>query len=111
MTLLGGAVGAWPLRTRAQQAKFRTIGFLGAAEPAVASHWLAALQRLKELGWSEGRTSFLRSGGPRVAEIAAPRSRPNSIGAKVRCHDLGSKEATSQTPSLFALATDPIGVA
>jgi hypothetical protein len=40
----------------AQQAKLRTVGFLGAAGPAVASHWLAAfVQRLHELGWIEGR--------------------------------------------------------
>ena len=53
--MLGGAA-AWPVAARAQQAKLRTIGFLGAAGPAVASHWLAAfVQRLNELGWSEGR--------------------------------------------------------
>jgi hypothetical protein len=57
ITLLIGAA-AWPLAARAQQSEIRRIGFLGAATPSVASQWVAAfVQRLKELGWIETRTS------------------------------------------------------
>jgi len=58
ITLLGGAVAAWPLTARAQQAgKLPTIGFLGAGSAATWKPWLAAFaQRLHELGWVEGRT-------------------------------------------------------
>jgi putative tryptophan/tyrosine transport system substrate-binding protein len=57
MTLLGGTV-AWPPVARAQQSKkLPTIGVLGAATPLSWRHWVAAfVQRLGELGWSEGRT-------------------------------------------------------
>jgi hypothetical protein len=57
ITLLGGAAAAWPLGARAQQAgKLPTIGFLGSGTPAVQGQWVAAfLQRLRELGWIEGR--------------------------------------------------------
>jgi len=56
ITLLGGAV-AWPLAARAQQpAKLPTVGFLGATTPSAQSQWTAAfVQRLRELGWIEGR--------------------------------------------------------
>jgi putative ABC transport system substrate-binding protein len=58
ITLLGGAAAAWPLAARAQQsARLQTIGFLGPNTHSVASEWLAAfVQRLRELGWIEGRT-------------------------------------------------------
>src|SRR6476659_1621362 len=58
ITLLGGATAAWPVAARAQQpAKVPTIGFLGAALPSSWGKWVAAfVQRLRELGWSEGRT-------------------------------------------------------
>src|SRR5215472_17132771 len=58
ITLLGGAAAAWPLAARAQQAgKVPTIGFLGANTPSAQSRWTAAfVQRLRELGWIEGRT-------------------------------------------------------
>ena len=57
IALLGGAAAAWPLGARAQEsAKLPTIGFLGANTPASQSQWTAAfVQRLRELGWSEGR--------------------------------------------------------
>jgi len=55
ITLLGGAA-AWPLAAGAQQqGKPPTIGFLGSGTPAVQGQWLGAfVQRLRELGWSEG---------------------------------------------------------
>ena len=57
ITLLGGAAAAWPLAARAQQAKLPTIGFLGASTPLNWKPWTAAfVQRLRDLGWIEGRT-------------------------------------------------------
>jgi putative ABC transport system substrate-binding protein len=58
ITLLGAAADAWPLVARAQQlAKLPTIGFLGAGTLSAWSLWIAAfVQRLRELGWIEGRT-------------------------------------------------------
>src|SRR5262245_63095902 len=58
ITLLGGAAAvAWPLAARAQQpGKLPTIGFLGSGTAATQSQWTGAfVQRLRELGWSEGR--------------------------------------------------------
>ena len=52
---LGGAV-AWPIAARGQQPA-KTIGFLGASTRSAEAQWIAAfLQRLRELGWIEGRT-------------------------------------------------------
>jgi putative ABC transport system substrate-binding protein len=55
---LGGAVATWPLAAHAQQAsKLPTIGFLVAGTPTSHGQWIAAfVQRLRELGWIEGRT-------------------------------------------------------
>src|SRR5947209_4012051 len=56
LTLLGSAA-AWPLAARAQQpAKLPTIGLLGTSSASQQSQWTAAfLQRMRELGWTEGR--------------------------------------------------------
>ena len=58
LATLGGAAAAWPLAARAQQAgKLPTIGFLVPNTRAAASEWTDAfVQRLRELGWIEGRT-------------------------------------------------------
>src|SRR5262245_24834381 len=58
ITLVGGVAATWPLSARAQQpAKLPTIGFLGSSTPSVMSQWVVAfVQRLRELGWIEGRT-------------------------------------------------------
>ena len=58
ISLLGGAAAAWPLAARAQQrGRPPTIGFLGAPTLANGRPWLDAfVQRLRELGWIEGRT-------------------------------------------------------
>jgi putative ABC transport system substrate-binding protein len=57
LAALGGAAIAWPLAARAQQVKLPTIGFLGPSTPSNWSQWTAAfVQRMRELGWTEGRT-------------------------------------------------------
>jgi putative ABC transport system substrate-binding protein len=77
MTLLGGAAAAWPLAAGAQPGKLPTIGFLGAATPLSWSQWTAAfVQRLRELGWVDGRTvtieyRWAEGRSDRYTEIAA----------------------------------------
>ena len=57
ITLLGGAVATWPLVARAQQAAMPVVGFLVAGTPLSHGQWVAAfVQRLRELGWVDGRT-------------------------------------------------------
>ena len=55
ISLLGGAA-AWPLAANTQErGKQATVGFLGTGT-ADQSQWTAAfLQRMRELGWIEGR--------------------------------------------------------
>src|SRR5215831_5262463 len=60
ITLLGGAVAAWPLAARAQQPeRMRRIGFLGGAARPVSfesnSTLGGLLQGLRDLGYVEGR--------------------------------------------------------
>jgi hypothetical protein len=59
ITLLGGAVAAWPLAAHAQQTeRMRRIGVLaGQAESDhEAQSWVAAFrEELQKLGWTEGR--------------------------------------------------------
>ena len=117
ITLLGGSTLGWPLAAQAQQAKLRTVGFLGAAGPAVASHWLSAFeQRLHELGWNEGQNvvfevRWAEGRRERATEIAAEfvRRKVDVIATWATMPALVAKQATSEIPIVFALATDPIG--
>src|SRR5262245_14457974 len=77
ITLIGGAA-AWPIAARAQQSrKPPGIGILGVATPSACSTWVAAVvQRLRELGWIDGRTiaveyRWAEGRVARFAEIAA----------------------------------------
>src|SRR6516165_10949858 len=58
ISLLGGAAATWPLAAWAQQpGKVRSIGFSGLSTRSAESELVAAFtQRLRELGWIEGRT-------------------------------------------------------
>jgi putative ABC transport system substrate-binding protein len=56
LTLLGAATAAWPVAAQ-QAGRLPTIGFLGPSTPSAVSQWVAAfVQRLRTLGWIEGRT-------------------------------------------------------
>jgi hypothetical protein len=77
ISLIGGAVAAWPLAARAQPAgKVPTIGFLG-ADAAGWRPWTDAfVGQLRKLGWIEGRTIAIeyrwsQARPERAAEIAA----------------------------------------
>jgi ABC-type uncharacterized transport system substrate-binding protein len=115
ITLLGGAA-AWPLAARAQQpGKLPTIGFLGGA--TWESQWVAPfVQRLHELGWSEGRTvaieyRWTEGRNERAAEIAAEfvRLKVDVIVTYSTPPILAAKQATSVIPIVFAAAGDPVG--
>jgi putative ABC transport system substrate-binding protein len=115
ITLLGGAA-AWPVAARAQQAgKLPIIGFLG-SDAAAWSSWTAAFaERLRELGWLEGRTVTIQyrwSEGrrERFSEIAAEFVRLN-VDVIVTNGSAAPtvKQATSAIPIVFALNIDPVG--
>jgi putative ABC transport system substrate-binding protein len=107
----------WPLPLRAQQAgKVPTIGFLGAATPSAWSHRVANfVQRLRELGWIDGRTIAIdyrwaegRTG--RFPEIAAEfaRLKVDVIVTAGTASVIAAKQATSVIPIVFAVAGDPV---
>jgi putative tryptophan/tyrosine transport system substrate-binding protein len=118
ITLLGGATAAWPLSARAQQAgRLPTIGFLGAATASAWEPWTAAfVQRLRELGWTEGRNlaieyRWAEGRSERFEEIAK-----EFVRLKVDVVVTGGnaavvvKRATSAIPIVFVLAVDPVGM-
>jgi ABC-type uncharacterized transport system substrate-binding protein len=117
ITLLGGAAAAWPVAAQAQQpSKLPTIGFLGAARASVWAPWTAVFeQRLRELGWTEGRTVAIEyrwaEGRPeRYAEIAAEFVRRKvDVIVTVESAVPAVKQATSVIPIVFAVANDPVG--
>jgi putative tryptophan/tyrosine transport system substrate-binding protein len=116
ITVLGSAAAAWPLAARAQQ-KLPTIGFLGTTTASAWGPWIAAfVQRLRELGWIEGRTVAIEyrwadARSERFAVIAA-----EFVRLKVDVIVTGgnaavaAKQASSAVPIVFALVDDPIGM-
>jgi putative ABC transport system substrate-binding protein len=118
LAALGGAAAAWPLAARAQQAgKLPTIGFLGTTTASAWKPWTAAFaQRLRELGWIEGRNlaieyRWAEARSERFAEIAA-----EFVRLKVDVIVMGgnaavaAKRASSVVPIVFALVDDPVGM-
>jgi len=117
ITLIGGAA-AWPFAARAEQAaKVPTIGYLGSGTPTTQSQWVAAfVQRLRELGWIEGRTvsieyRWAEGHTERAGEIAAEfvRRKVDVIVTSATTLVAAAKQATSVIPIVFATAGDPVG--
>jgi putative tryptophan/tyrosine transport system substrate-binding protein len=116
ITLLGGTA-AWPLAARAQQrGKLPTIGFLGQHARSAVTEWTAAfVQRLRELGWIEGRTiaieyRWAEGRNERFTEIADEFVRRNVdiIVTSGTPPVLAAKQATTGIPIVFAAAGDPV---
>jgi putative ABC transport system substrate-binding protein len=116
--MLFGGVACWPLAARAQQpGKLPTIGFLGQNTRSAQSQWTAAfVQRLRELGWIEGRTVTIEF---RWAEGRSERY-PEIVAELVRLKvdvivtggapAIAAKEATSIIPIVFPVDNDPVGI-
>ena len=99
ISLIGGSAVAWPVMALAEQPEMiRRVGILGTATPSAWSPWVAAfVQRLRELGWIEGRTVMIEYGwaegrSERYAEITA-----DLIRRKV------DVIMTSSAPAVFAV--------
>jgi ABC-type uncharacterized transport system substrate-binding protein len=112
LATLGGAVAAWPLAARAQQtAKVPTIGLVGGAIPSTQGVWIAAfVQRLRELGWLENRTSvipivFVGIGNPVGTGLVASLAHPggNVSGLSAQMTDTAAKRLDTLREAVPAL--------
>src|ERR1700716_3832052 len=105
ITLLGGAA-AWPLIARAQVPAMPTIGVLGTASALAWSKSTDAfVQRLRALGWIEGRTvaieyRWAEGRSERYAEIAAEFVR---LKVDVIVTSGGAAGAAKQTPATIPI--------
>jgi putative tryptophan/tyrosine transport system substrate-binding protein len=115
---LGGGAVLWPLAARAQQTrKVPIIGLMGSGTAASQSQWTSAfLDRLRELGWTEGRNiaveyRWAEGRSERFPEMADEFVRLNVdvIVTHNTPGPLAAMKATSAIPIVFATAGDPVG--
>ncbi len=112
-----GGMAAWPLAVRAQQSKVATIGFLGANAPSTQGQWTAAfVQRLRELGWIEGRNLAIRYRWAEGHFDRSPQIMTEFVRLKVdvivthgTANVIAAKQTTSVIPIVFAAVADPVG--
>jgi putative ABC transport system substrate-binding protein len=120
ITLLGGAVAAWPLAARAQQdGRIRRIGVLAglsADDPQGQARLVAFVQGLQQLGWTDGRNvriDFRWGAGDAdrfrryAAELVA--LAPDVILASGSPAVGPLLQATRTVPVVFATVADPVG--
>ena len=113
-----GVTLAWPLGARAQQPpKLPTIGFLGLSTLSAQRETTDAfVQRLRELGWTEGRTvaieyRWAEGNTERSAAITKEfvRLEVDVVVTQGTSIVLAAKQVTSDIPIVFASAGDPLG--
>jgi hypothetical protein len=117
MTWTSEAIFQEPLAARAQQpTKLPVIGFLGATTPSAQAQWTGALvQRLRDLGWIEGRSVTIEYKWGEGRSEFYPKIVAEFVRSKVDIivvpggATLAAKQATSVIPIFFTAATDPVG--
>jgi putative tryptophan/tyrosine transport system substrate-binding protein len=119
ITLIGGAVAAWPLAARAQQAAVRHVGVLMnlAESDAEGQARIGALREgLAKLGWTEERELQIEyrwfAGDPDRARTYAAelvKLKPEVIFAGATPSVAVLQRETRSVPIVFAQVADPVG--
>jgi len=116
ITLVSGALVAWPLAARAQQPAIPAIGYLNFGSPESDASRLTGLRRgLKETGYVEGRNFVIeyRWAGnqpDRLPALAADlvQLQVAVIVAAGVLPALAAKAATTSIPIVFSVGADPV---
>jgi putative tryptophan/tyrosine transport system substrate-binding protein len=117
ITMLGGAVVAWPLAARAQQAAMPVIGFIDSRSPEALGERLRKFrQGLADNGYAEGENvaieyRWAENQANRLPDMAADLVR-RRVGVIVSSGGipvaLAAKAATTTIPIVFLTADDPV---
>src|SRR5215471_5083506 len=114
---LGGTAAAWPLAARAQQPtkKIRSLGLLLPGLPE-ASMGKATRDRLRELGYAEGRDIIFQArwangNMERLDELAVELAhlQLDAIIAYTTPGAIAARKATTTIPIVFLFVGDPVG--
>ena len=119
ISLIGGAVAAWPFAARAQQPAMPVVGFLSGRSLASDAHLVAAFrQGLNETGYVEGRNVkiefyWAEAQFDRLRVMAA-----DLVGRQVAAIFAGGMDTDirgvraviTTTPTVFATGGDPVGL-
>src|SRR5215831_4703904 len=121
ITLLGGAVAAWPLAALAQQLeRVRRIGVLMAhpdSDPEFQSYLAAFREGLQKLGWTEGRNIRIDSRWGALDDAEARQRsakellalQPDLILTQNTPPTASMLQQTHTIPIVFVIVADPVG--
>jgi putative ABC transport system substrate-binding protein len=115
ITLIGGAVAAWPVAARAQQRRIGVLMSRAADDPEGQARIAAFVEGLQQLGWTDGRNVRIDTRWP-VDDAERSRSAeelvalaPDVILASASVNLAALQSITRSVPIVFANVIDPVG--